>query len=110
MKQYKRTPIKITQQGKPIVSGDAAVVIQEAENIVALSISMESKRCFVDASYGSSEGDIGIIIDCDENSLFLSEEAEDTVTLVEFPEYRGWQYFASSSGRYDIQVCLVKEY
>ena len=109
MKDCRTTPIIIEQQGSPKLLQDVAFVQAEGDTIVALYLDLESKYCEIGASLSSSKGECGICIEATENSHHLDETKDrEKMTRIYFPEFVGWDYWAGASGRYTIQVCLIK--
>ena len=103
----KTTTLRIVSQGAARVSGLVAVVAK-TRKLVALDVPMESKYCRVNASIGNGEPGISICTTDESYNLNTDfERYEDTI--ISFPEYIGWEHFADNSGRYDIQVCLIKK-
>ena len=102
----KTTKLRLVSRGAPIVSGLVAVVAKSRE-LVALDVPMASKYCDVNAAIGDDEP--GISIYAPEEAIKLDDRYKrDEDTIVCFPEFKGWEYFASSSGRYNIRVCLIR--
>ncbi len=109
MKRYKFTPVKIEMQGAPILSSERAFIVKKRKDLVALSIDLKSKNCQVGATYSSSDGSCGVDVEATEHSLYLYKSKDlNDFTLITFPKFKGWKVFASSSGRYNIDVCLIR--
>ena len=100
------TKLKIVSQGAAKVSG-LVVVVAKTRKLVALDVPMESKYCRVNASVGGDEPGISICTTDESYNLNTDYEGYED-TIISFPEYKGWEHFADSSGRYNIQVCLIK--
>lgn len=94
---------KIITQGIPVVSG--CNVLEFSENIVALAIYMRQKGCsfFCTTSFSDNEGDFAMYIDYEG-----SDKDGFHPTLLELPEFKGWEYFASHSQKRTINICLIK--
>lgn len=91
----------IKQQGKPAINAVGERVRQGS--LVVIDIDMHSKYCRVAGSSGNS-----VLIEAHDGALDLTEN-DDPLTWVEFPDYEGWSFVASSCGRYTITVVLQNE-
>lgn len=89
----------IKQQGKPAVN--SAMERLRQGSLVVIDIDMHSKYCNVAGTSGNS-----VFIEAREHALHLTEK-DDPLTWVEFPDYEGWSFVASSCGRYTITVVLM---
>lgn len=110
-KQYEHTKIEVEKRGAPVLTNyETATIIQRGEGIVALYIDLTSKHCELDASFGGNDGSVGICIGTTEHSLHLDETKDkDDLTLITFPEFKGWTFWCGNIARYTCSVCLVKE-
>ena len=96
-----------------VVHTQGAVVVNDAychrrgDKIVAIYVDLASKR----AEYGgaSSGEDIApmILLVGNEETLHINEEKRGETTLIEFPEFVGWNVFAAHVARYTLAVVLV---
>jgi len=112
MRNYKKTPIIIKQQGAPITSDNCAWIYEKGLRIAALFISMTSKYVNIGGISGGSGNDDGpgIMIDANERSLHLDESKNrDEFTFITFPKFKNWSIIATGTGRYDLYICLVKD-
>ncbi len=97
----------ITSQGAPIVND--VHLHEDGANLVALEIDMKSKYCTVDMS-SEDEGIPCIHIEANDSSLKLNENFGLTEsTGISFPEYKGWDVYATGAGRYSIRVVLIRK-
>lgn len=107
MKKNDKIKINITQQGAPVIN--IGWIVEVGENVVALSIDFMSKYCEVSTSFSGSNDECGIVLQATERSLFLNEQADrEDFTTIEFPDFKGWNVFATWLGRYTLNVCLIK--
>jgi len=97
----------IRKQGAPVVNG--GYVYRIGRNIVALEIDLKSKYCEVSISFKDSDGTCGLYITTNERSIHLNKKvSREEPTVLEFPDFIGWDVFAYGIGRYTLSVCLVK--
>ena len=107
MKKNNKIKIKITQQGAPAINN--GYVVEVGERVVALSVDLTSKYCNVSSSFSGSKGECGVVLRASERSLYLNEKSNrEDITIIEFPDFEGWNVFAYYLGRYTLNVCLIK--
>ncbi len=107
LKKNDKIEITINKQGATLVN--CGNVLEISENIVALEIDLKSKNCEVISSYYCSDGKRGIILGANENSLHLHENIDrDSLTEIEFPQFKNWSVFSWNIGRYTLNVCLIR--
>ena len=93
--------LRIARQGA--VRVNTAVICLRSDNIACIYVDLHSKYATIS----------GVGYD-DESGPCLYLQAKDDAkcieTVVEFPEFMGWQVFATDGpARYTLSVCLVKE-
>ena len=77
------------------------------ETVVAIGVDMRSKRCIIGAS--GSDGEVPlIVIDTNSESLHLKKGNEGELTVVTFPDFKGWSVWCADIARYTVAVCLIK--
>ncbi len=106
---HKATVVRcaVTHQGAPIIND--AILYRKSKDIACIQIDCRSKYCEVDAYFSGSDGECGIYIGANERSLHLKNDVDrGDPTSIMFPDFVGWNVFATSSGRYTISVCLVR--
>lgn len=98
----------IKRHGAPIVN---SVYIREiSKNIAAIEIDMKSKYCEIDYALGGSDGSCGIHITADDRSRHLNDLVNrGEPTIIEFTDFKGWDVFSCSSGRYTLKICLIRK-
>jgi hypothetical protein len=101
---------KISEQGIPIIN-DVWVVYQ-TKRVVLIEIDMESKYCKINTYLDTDEEVVpGILIYASLDDIKLSNiptrNAESTMVI--FPRFAGYVYFSSSTSRYTVHICLIKE-
>lgn len=101
-------PVKIIEQGAPVVHDDSAYISHRGENIAAIVIDLASKRC---EFFGEDDGEKCLLyISTTEDSLHLKEESSrEVMTLIELPEFAGWRVFLANICKYTLRVCVVRE-
>jgi hypothetical protein len=87
---------------KRAVSVDSALIIEKGRNLIALQLQLDEKRCQICGEYANDEDGSGLIIET-ENS---DENTPDTI--ISFPEYKDWMFFAFNIFGKTLNVCLVK--
>lgn len=97
------TPIEITIQGAPVVNNACIVAI--SDNLVAITVDLHSKRCEI-AGYGGDGTTPVVWLDATEDSLHL-HESNKGITEISFPEFKGWDIWCLSTGRYSVELCLL---
>lgn len=108
MKKGDKLKIEITHQGAPVVND--GFIIELGKNVCAVSIDMKSKYCQTAFSISGSNGECGIVIVTTEESLHLKKGVHrDDPTHLEFPQFKGWDVFASGIGRYTLRICFTKK-
>jgi len=99
--------VKVDIQGAPLVAGGC--VQQAGENIVGLTINVDTSRCEV-AADGSYRGIPVISIQTTENSSFLHPDfKKEDITEISFPEYEGWSIWVSNIYTSNLAICLTKD-
>lgn len=100
--------IKVAQQGRVIVG--SAMVYMATENIVLIYIDFRTKRAVSMGVSYSSDGTFDLAFMATEESRFVDESKDkDSMTVIELPEYRGFEVFASDGpARYTMSVALVR--
>ena len=105
MKRYKQIKIDITNQGAPVIN--SGIIYKKSKDIVLIEIDLKSKYCNEVAYVGDKYP--GISISAIKESLYLKEDVDkDEPTIIKFPEFEGYYIYASTSGRYTINLCLLK--
>ncbi len=101
--------IVVDRQGAPIAH--AAIIRDLNKNLVALEILMKSKYCEIFGAYGGDENDPpGISIFANKSSLILNKKVKKgEPTYVSFPDFGGWDVYATGAGRYGFRVCLLRK-
>jgi hypothetical protein len=88
--------------GAPRVN--CAVVTCRSETVALIEIDMGSKRCVVD-TVGGDPPFVGI--GATRGSLHLEKcTPRHAATLVEFPDFAGWQVWSAEASRYTVRVTL----
>jgi hypothetical protein len=95
----------VNHQGAPIING--AVLTRESKDIVFIKVDCNSKYCKV---VGHFSGDsCGIYVSANERSLNLKNDVDrDEPIRLTFPDFAGWEVFATNVSRYTILICLIK--
>lgn len=107
MKKGDLINLKITQ-GTPCVHN--AIIYKISKDIACIHIDLKSKYCDCDCDYSfTDEDECGIYISETKRSLNLNKKFKNKDTGITFVDFKGWQVFATASGRYTISVCLVKK-
>lgn len=103
--------IKIRKQGAVLLNYKKALVIKDRKDIVLLLIDLKSKY-IEEFSIHTYQGNIlkecGLLLSPTDRSLYLHKYLTND-TEIYFPDYAGWKIMMSSSSRYSIYVCLIKE-
>ncbi|MFA6355403.1 MAG: hypothetical protein WCW65_03190 [Candidatus Paceibacterota bacterium] len=108
MKKHKDLKIEIEQQGAPVVN--CGWILKEYKDVATVEIDMRSKYCEYECSIGGSDGTCGIGIGTSERSLYLDEsKPREHSTIINFPQFVGWNIFAVVSSRYTVAICFVKD-
>ncbi len=96
-------PVKIkVTRGRVIVN--SACVHKRSRNIMLVEIDLKSKYAQV---YGY--GDFCVALSADEHTLHVDKRKNpESLTSIEFPEFKDWSIYLSSVGRYTLSLCLVK--
>lgn len=101
---HKPLKYELVRQGTPLLK--EAYIMAESNSVVAIQINMRSKRCRVYA-WGSDENSMpNILIDSTEESLHLHPENKGD-TIIEFPQYKGWEVWSATIAKYSLYLCLV---
>lgn len=105
--EKKQIKIKTLNQGKPIINHGVEFV--KTSKMILLVVDLESKYCVVSATGG---GDYpSVFIDSTNDSLHLKKlkRGENPLTLIEFPEYKGWMCWMAEISKYTLSVLLLKQ-
>lgn len=106
----KKIKIKIDKQGSSILSNKFAYVEKESEDILCLIIDMKSKYCEISCT-GSGISIPFLHIEATGRSLYLHKKyLTEEDTQISFPQLKNWNIYATSAGRYTINVVLIKEH
>lgn len=100
--------MKIRSQGA--VQVNAATVERSADGIACISVDLNSKYAAVfGTSSGHNQLPPTVILGADDRTLYLDPtKSADSLTIVEFPDYPGWEVFCCSDvGRYTLSLVLV---
>jgi len=98
---------KIIEQGAPLVN--YVYLVKKSDDIVALCIDLKSKYCLCDSFFSSDDGACSISILASENSIGLNDNCNKSKeTIIEFLNYKKWYVFSAGEGRYNINICLIK--
>jgi len=99
--------VKVTKQGAPIVKDGHIKRI--CSDVALVEIDLISKYCEVDAAGGDDEPPT-LYISPTEESDYLMEGADvGVVTIVELPDFTGWDIYTAKITKYTLRVCLTKE-
>lgn len=79
-----------------------------SEEIMALSVDLESKRAYISTWGGDDEGPI-LMLGADEGTLHTDTALAGELTVLSWPEYAGWSIWSADLRKYTLYVCLVKE-
>jgi hypothetical protein len=105
MSDLRLTPIKIVSQGAPVISDLQALVDHAADNIVCLTVNLDSKHCVPRGVCGSK-----VYFDTSKGTKHPeSGPGGDGLTGTAFPEFDSWSVFCFEVVRYTARVVLVKE-
>ena len=101
----KPVALHIIEQGA--VRVNCAYVHREAPGIVCIYVDLHSKRAWLSAAGGDPPC---LYLDANEHTLHVDESVpRNAMTLVELPEYAGWDVFACDGpARYTLAVVLVR--
>jgi hypothetical protein len=114
MNDSKEVKFVVVDQGAPLI--EYAYLRKDAGDLVAISLNMLSKHCrvcftsYFQTDEGSDVNGPGIYIEATDDSVNLSSRGprcEDTVLI--FPDYPDFKLFATSGGRYTINVVLIRQ-
>lgn len=82
---------------------NVAWIKARGESVAAIFVDLHSKRCDVDDCDGQIR--IRAIPDI---SLHLDESKPiDAETIIELPEFSGWEVFLAEISKYTLRICLV---
>jgi hypothetical protein len=90
--------LRVTEQGS--IHVETARLLRVGENVVAIEVVLEQKRCEVQG-VGGNEMWLGV----NEHTLHADG---DKWTVIEFPEYVGWEVWAAEVVKYTLAVCLIR--
>ena len=107
MDELKSVTLQVTKQGA--VRVNAAHVHREAPGIVCIYVDLHSKRVETPMVGSGDNEPPTLYFTAGEHALHFDEsKAHDSMTIVEFPEYVGWNVFACDGpARYTLGVVLV---
>lgn len=105
--QWEPCKFKIVNQGGPIVN--SAHVVSGVSHVAAIHVDMKSKRCTIDAWGVQNDGSPTIYIGANCESLYLTPGFEKHSTEISFPEFKGWDFWATEISRYSLHICFVKK-
>ena len=98
---------EISMQGAPRMSH--TYIAKQADGIVAFYLEMHSKRCEIVAMGSDADETPVIDISAGDHGLHLDEsKPKDAITEVRFPDFKGWSIHSTSSGRYTIAICMIR--
>jgi hypothetical protein len=99
---------KIKKVGAPIVNN--GYIKEVGKNIIAIEFDLKSKWCEVDRFYGGDDKPCGLYIGTNNRSVSLNEKVDkDEPTVIEFPDFAGWDIFLTDINRYTLKICLIKK-
>lgn len=110
MTSERTTPMTIVMQGRPIMSHAYGYLVRGNDDVVTFYVDLNSKYCEVTGSGGNTaeEGPM-IFLDATEHSLHLGPASDpDCGTVIQFPEFPGWNVHAAGISRYTLAVALTK--
>lgn len=96
----------VTNQGAPRISDrDNISIIKQCDEMVILAIDCSSKRHNVDAMNGDDVPTL--YVSCNEETLHWDESyPRESFTVVELPDFPGWEVWSCYAARYSIYVTL----
>ena len=99
--------IKLKNRGEPVIN--RGVIREVNENLIAIEIDLKSKWCEVSCTTGGNGDIIGIYIDATTKSTNLRKGAKvDEPTVIDLPDFTGWDVFTCHVSRYTLRICLIK--
>ena len=102
--------INIYHQGA--VKINRAVIEKQSEEIVCISIELYSKYCEIGPITGTDMlnklGPGASLFATERSTQLLTTVPKDDPTCITFPDYRGWEMYATSEGRYCVRFVLIK--
>lgn len=104
--KMKRTKIKITEQGGPVVN--SAYIVAVGNGVVAVDVDLSSKYCVMHTMQYGCGGDVEIGIGADKYTLHQKRGKENIPTRFTLPDFKGWTIHSTDISRYTLSVCLVK--
>ena len=105
MKQLK---IKTIQKGAPVVN--AGCIEKKCLHFAKLYIDMSSKYCGIYHWFNSVDNIPKIYIQAKKESLHLSPDCgRRKETIIELPQFEGWDIIHASIGKYTLTIYLEKQ-
>lgn len=104
----RKTPIKVLEQGAPILNNDYAYMLMGGAGAVCFFVDLDSKHCEL---FGTCRGDQNtpeLIIGATSETSTVHGNDRDAFTRISFPEFSGWDVHCANISRYTIAVALSK--
>jgi hypothetical protein len=99
---------KIKKVGAPIVNN--GYIKEVGKNVIAIELDLRSKWCDVEGFYGGNDEPCGIHIGTNIKSVSLNENVSRfEPTIIEFPDFVGWDIFLTDINKYTLKICLIKK-
>lgn len=101
--------MSVTNNGAVLVN--SASIFRQADGIVLIDVDLRSKYAECSSvGYGTGSAPT-VFLSANKDTLHVdTNEHRDSMTVVEFPMFYGWQiYAADGPSRYTLRVVLVKE-
>lgn len=87
---------------------NSGVVRRAGTGVVALEVDLHSKYAEVSCTGSGEDAFPAVYLAATEDTLKLDDAHErDSLTMVQFTDYRGWHVHSCGVGRYTLSVCLV---
>ena len=94
----------VVQQGAILVN--EGIVHRSGDGVVCIYFDLQSKRAECGGVICSEDAPV-VELFANEETLHIDESKKDIPTLVAFPEYKGWEEFASHVSRYTLSLVLT---
>lgn len=101
MEQNQLKDVKISVSKKSKIKVLWASLFRSSEDIACVTLHLKQKRVEIVCYCGDSDGNLGIMLRPD-------TENDEPLTEVSFLEYKGWEFFAALTGKYRVDICLIK--
>ena len=95
--------MKMTMKGKVIPTSNTC---HRWKDSITISIDLKAKWAIIDCT-GSNDDIPLILLSYDKETLHLTKSKKDD-TILEFPEFKGWDIMCSQISKYNLIITFVK--